>query len=308
MTILHLGTRKSALALWQAMHVRDLLLTDHPDLAINVVSMTTEGDRLLDKPLITAGGKALFTKELEQNLLSRRTDIAVHSMKDVSTELPEGLMIGAVLAREDPRDALVSLKFSHLADLPIGSRIGTASLRRISQLRHIRADLVMETLRGNVNTRLDHLDRGDFDAIILAAAGLKRLGLSHRIRAFLDIETCLPAAAQGAIGIECRSDDAATRALLAPLNDPTTVLCIEAERAVTAALAGGCRLPVAAFATVVDGMISIQGRVGDPDGTRILRAQRAGPVDQRIALGQAVAADLREQGAQDILDRLLGVS
>ncbi|HUW97674.1 MAG TPA: hydroxymethylbilane synthase [Acidiferrobacter sp.] len=307
MTTLHLGTRQSALALWQATYVRDRLLTLHPDLTIDIIPMTTEGDRLLSAPLIAAGGKALFTKELEQGLCVGRIDLAVHSMKDVVAQLPAGLTIGAILEREDPRDALVSLlDITDLDSLPKGARIGTASLRRASQLRYKRPDLAIESLRGNVNSRLAKLDAGEFAAIILAAAGLKRLGFADRICGYLPIEASLPAAAQGAIGIECRVADHETRARIAPLNHPETAICVDAERAVTGALAGGCRLPIAAFATLDQGTITIRGLVGEPDGSRLITETVTGPVAQAVALAIAVAEGLQAQGALAIIERLLG--
>lgn len=268
--------------------------------------MTTEGDRLLSAPLIAAGGKALFTKELEHGLLERRIDIAIHSMKDVVAQLPEGLTIGAILAREDPRDALVSaINAKTLEDLPHGSLVGTASLRRASQIRHRRPDLVIENLRGNVNSRLSRLDAGEFTAIVLAAAGLKRLGFAERIGAYLGIEISLPAAAQGAIGIECRAEDQETQALIAPLNHPKTALCVQAERTVTGALAGGCRLPVAAFATQEGSEITIRGLVGEPDGSRLIKASATGPVAAAQDLSWAVAESLKAQGALTLIERLL---
>jgi len=307
LTTLHLGTRQSALALWQATYVRDRLLTLHPDLTIDIIPMTTEGDRLLSAPLIAAGGKALFTKELEQGLCVGRIDLAVHSMKDVVAQLPAGLTIGAILEREDPRDALVSLlDITDLDSLPKGARIGTASLRRASQLRYKRPDLAIESLRGNVNSRLAKLDAGEFAAIILAAAGLKRLGFADRICGYLPIEASLPAAAQGAIGIECRVADHETRARIAPLNHPETAICVDAERAVTGALAGGCRLPIAAFATLDQGTITIRGLVGEPDGSRLITETVTGPVAQAVALAIAVAEGLQAQGALAIIERLLG--
>ncbi|MHB8254209.1 MAG: hydroxymethylbilane synthase [Acidiferrobacter sp.] len=306
MKTLHLGTRKSALALWQANYVRDLLLALHPDLTVELSPMTTEGDRLLSAPLITAGGKALFTKELEQGLQVGRIDLAVHSMKDVVAQLPEGLMIGAVLEREDPRDALVSpLRVTDIDSLPHGCRVGTASLRRASQIRYRRPDLCIENLRGNVNSRLAKLDAGEFAAIILAAAGLKRLGFGDRIRGYLAIETSLPAAAQGAIGIECRVADSETQALIAPLNHPETALCIEAERIVTGVLAGGCRLPIAAFATLEQDTITIRGLVGEPDGSRLITQTLSGPASQTPSLAAQVADSLLSQGALAIIERLL---
>ncbi|MHB1566355.1 MAG: hydroxymethylbilane synthase [Acidiferrobacter sp.] len=305
MITLRLGTRKSALALWQASHVRDRLRALDPQLAVTLVPMTTEGDRQLTGPLLQAGGKALFTKELEQSLLEGRIDIAVHSMKDVVAELPPGLGIGAILEREDPRDAWISLGAAGLDDLAAGSVVGTASLRRACQLRQRRPDLTVNPLRGNVNSRLARLDRGDFSAIILAAAGLHRLGFAARINRYLDVSISLPAAAQGAIGIEYRLDDGATRARIALLNHPPTAVCVAAERAVSGALAGGCRLPVAAFAVFDGPALWVRGLVGEPDGSALIRSERRGPAAQAVALGQAVAADLRAQGAGAIVDRLL---
>ncbi len=306
MTTLHLGTRQSALALWQATHVRDRLTALHPGLDVVIVPMTTEGDRQLSGPLLAAGGKALFTKELEQGLLEGRIDIAVHSMKDVVAELPAGLEIGAILAREDPRDALVSLLgVSTIAALPAGARIGTASLRRSCQLRALRPDLAIQNLRGNVNSRLARLDAGEFSAIILAAAGLKRLGLAARISGYLRPEESLPAAAQGAVGIECRSGDDHVRALISPLHHHPTALCVDAERAVTARLAGGCRLPIAAFAALDGDQLTIRGLVGEPDGTHLIRASHVGPMTTAQSLAQAVAGDLLAQGAGAIIERLL---
>jgi len=286
--------------------VRDQLLALYPGLSVEIVPMTTEGDRLLGAPLIAAGGKALFTKELEQSLLEGRIDLAVHSMKDVVAQLPEGLMIGAILKREDPRDALVSpLDITDLDSLPKGSQIGTASLRRASQIRHRRPDLVIKSLRGNVNSRLAKLDAGEFSAIVLAAAGLKRLGFADRIRGYLPIETSLPAAAQGAIGIECRRTDHETRARIAPLNHPETAVCVDAERAVTGVLAGGCRLPIAAFATLSQDTMTIRGLVGEPDGSRLITERATGPVSQATALAVAVGEGLLAQGALAIIERLL---
>lgn len=306
MTTLHLGTRKSALALWQAHHVRDLLMALYPELVVDIVPMTTEGDRQLSGPLQASGGKALFTKELETALLEGRIDIAVHSMKDVVAELPAGLTIGAILVREDPRDALVSpLAAKNLRDLPQRSRIGTASLRRACQIRHIRPDLVIENLRGNVNSRLAKLDAGEFAGIILAAAGLKRLGFAERIRAYLPIEDSLPAAAQGAIGIECRSDDHETKRRIAALHDTDTALCVEAERIVTGVLAGGCRLPIAAFASLEGEDFTIRGLVGEPDGSRLITETRSGKAQAAKALAHEIAEGLASQGALAIIKRLL---
>ena len=305
-TTLHLGTRKSALALWQATHVRDRLLALHPDLNVTIVPMTTTGDRQLSGPLTASGGKALFTKELEQGLREGRIDLAVHSMKDVVAQLPEGLTIGAILEREDPRDALVSaLGVSDLGGLPSRARIGTASLRRACQIRHRRPDLRIENLRGNVNSRLARLDAGEYSAIILAAAGLKRLGLTERISGYLPIDVSLPAASQGAIGIECRLTDARTRALIAPLHHPGTAQCVEAERAVTGALEGGCRLPIAAFATLADGQLTLRALVGEPDGSQLLTETHSGPAADLATTARAVVDGLLSQGAGAIIERLL---
>ncbi|WP_297364828.1 hydroxymethylbilane synthase [Acidiferrobacter sp.] len=306
MTTLHLGTRKSALALWQATYVRDRLLALHPGLNVTLVPMTTAGDRQLSGPLMALGGKALFTKELEQGLGEGRIDLAVHSMKDVVAQLPDGLTIGAILEREDPRDALVSpLGASDLDSLPAGARIGTASLRRACQIRHRRPDLHIENLRGNVNSRLARLDAGEFSAIILAAAGLKRLGLAARISGYLPIDKSLPAASQGAIGIECRLADTQTRALIAPLHHPDTALCVVAERAVTGALEGGCRLPIAAFATLKDDQLTLRALVGEPDGSRLLIETRSGSAAEATTIARAVTDGLLSQGAGAIIERLL---
>lgn len=306
MTTLHLGTRKSALALWQATYVRDRLLALHPGLNVTLVPMTTAGDRQLTGPLMALGGKALFTKELEQGLGEGRIDLAVHSMKDVVAQLPDGLTIGAILEREDPRDALVSpLGASDLDSLPAGARIGTASLRRACQIRHGRPDLHIENLRGNVNSRLARLDAGEFSAIILAAAGLKRLGLAARISGYLPIDRSLPAASQGAIGIECRLADTQTRALIAPLHHPDTALCVGAERAVTGALEGGCRLPIAAFATLKDDQLTLRALVGEPDGSRLLTETRSGSATEAATIARAVTDGLLSQGAGAIIERLL---
>ncbi len=305
MTTLYLGTRKSALALWQAHHVRERLLACHPDLVITLVPMVTEGDRRLGGPLIDTGGKALFTKELEQGLVEGRIDFAVHSMKDVVADLPAGLAIAAILEREDPRDALVARGPMTLAELPAGTRVGTESLRRRAQIQAIRPDLLFAGLRGNVNSRLARLDAGEYGAVILAAAGLKRLGFADRISAYLAPEVSLPAAAQGAIGIECRADDHATRACVAVLHDADTAVCVEAERVVNAVLAGGCRLPVAAFATLDGAAIRIRGIVAEPAGKRLLRAERQGDRHAAESLARAVAGDLLAQGADRIIEALV---
>lgn len=304
MTTLYLGTRKSALALWQANHVRERLLAHHRDLTITLVPMTTEGDRRLGGPLVDTGGKALFTKELEQGLLERRIDLAVHSMKDVVADLPDGLTIAAILEREDPRDALVAGAGATLGGLPEGLRVGTESLRRRAQIQAVRPDLRLVGLRGNVNSRLARFDQGEYGALILAAAGLKRLGFTDRISAYLEPEISLPAAAQGAIGIECRADDEATRACVAALHHPDTAVCVEAERIVSGVLAGGCRLPIGVFATLKGSELRIRGVVGEPDGRRLLHAERCGDRKTAASLARAVARDLLDQGADRIIDAL----
>jgi len=303
---LRIATRKSPLALWQAEHVRARLQQLYPGLQVELVTMSTQGDRVLDSPLAKIGGKGLFVKELEQGMLAGHADIAVHSMKDVPAELPEGLEIGAILEREDPRDAFVSNRFGALADLPQGARVGTSSLRRQCQLRAVRPDLELLDLRGNVNTRLAKLDAGDYDAIVLASAGLKRLGMAERITSALEPEDMLPAIAQGVIGIECRSDDAAVKALIDPLNHAETGLRTQAERAMNATLAGGCQAPVAGFSIITHDSIDLRGLVGWPDGSAIVRGEINGPAGDAAALGKRLAQELLERGARPILDELLG--
>ncbi len=303
---LRIATRKSPLALWQAEHVRARLQQLHPGLRVELVTMSTQGDRVLDSPLAKIGGKGLFVKELEQGMLAGQADIAVHSMKDVPAELPPGLEIGAILEREDPRDAFVSNRFGALSELPQGARVGTSSLRRQCQLRAVRPDLEIRDLRGNVNTRLAKLDAGDYDAIVLASAGLKRLGMAERITRALEPEDMLPAIAQGVIGIECRSDDAVVKALIEPLNHAETGLRTQAERAMNAALAGGCQAPVAGFSTITGDSIELRGLVGWPNGSTIVRGEISGPAAAAARLGEQLATELLEQGARPILDELLG--
>lgn len=300
--MVRIGTRKSQLALWQAEYVRTQILAIAPHVQVELVKMTTEGDRILDRTLAAVGGKGLFTKELERGLLERRIDLAVHSMKDVTVSLPEGLHIPAICRREDPRDAFVSNLYADLDALPRGASVGTASLRRQSQLRERWPHLHVMDLRGNVNTRLARLDNGEFDAIILAAAGLKRLGFSERIRAYLDVDTSLPAVGQGAVGIECRVDNVAINALIAPLNDENTNLCLRAERAMNAHLQGGCQVPIGGYATLEQDRLYLRGFVGAPDGSRILRAEMHGSPLQSERIGISVASELLSQGAQNLLD------
>jgi len=301
-TTIRIGTRRSRLALWQAYYVRDALLAAHSDIAVELVEMVTEGDKTLDVPLSQKGGKGLFLKELETALLDNKIDIAVHSMKDVTVNLPDGLHIPVICQREDPRDAWVSNKHDDLASLPKGAHVGTTSLRRQSILRFHYPHLRVSNLRGNVDTRLGKLDAGEFDGIILATAGLLRLDLNIRIRQSLATDTFIPAVGQGAVGIECREDDKDISDLLAPLNHTPTQICVSAERAANACLEGGCHVPVAAYATRDGDDISLNGMVGTVDGTRQLRSQASGKSDQAEDIGTQVAEDLIAQGASDILN------
>ena len=304
---LTIATRESPLALWQANHVKDALEHAHPGLAVNLLGMTSRGDKLLEVPLAKVGGKGLFVKELETALLDGSADIAVHSMKDVPMTFPEGLTLGAICEREDPTDAFVSNRFEQLADLPPGSVVGTSSLRRECQLRSRRPDLEIKFLRGNVNTRLAKLDNGDYDAIILASAGLKRLGFEARIRERLAVADSLPAGGQGAVGIELRGDDEHTASLLRPLHHGPTAARVTAERAMNRRLEGGCQVPIACFAEISGSEeLWLRGLVGRPDGSEILRAEASGPVDQAEVLGIAVAEDLIAQGAALILAEVYG--
>lgn len=303
---LRIATRKSPLALWQAEHVGAALQRQHPGLQVELVGMTTQGDRILDAPLAKVGGKGLFVKELEQGLLEGRADIAVHSMKDVPVDLPQGLHLAVIMPREDPRDAFVSNRYASLKDLPEGARLGTSSLRRQSQLAARRPDLRIAPLRGNVNTRLGKLDGGEFDAIILAAAGLKRLGFAQRITACLDTADSLPAIGQGAIGIECRVDDPRVNRLIGPLHHFDTALCVSAERAMNQRLMGGCQVPIAGHAQLRDGGIYLRGLVGRPDGSEIVRGEQQGSPEEAQAVGLRLAEDLLGRGADAILKALYG--
>jgi len=299
--LLRIATRKSPLALWQAEHVKARLQSLHPGLAVKLVGMTTRGDKILDAPLAKVGGKGLFVKELEHALLNNEADIAVHSMKDVPMEFPDGLALGVICEREDPRDAFVSNRFASIDELPQGAIVGTSSLRRACQLKGARPDLVIESLRGNVNSRLTKLDGGQFDAIILASAGLIRLGFENRIRVFIAPETILPAGGQGAIGIELRADDAATQALIAPLHHADTAARVNCERALNRHLHGGCQVPIAAYALKQDDELWLRALVGDPDGKTLLQAQARARSSDAEALGIDVAKQLLAQGADKIL-------
>ena len=299
-----IATRKSPLALWQAEHVAAALRYAHPGLQVEILGMSTRGDKILDAPLAKIGGKGLFVKELEQGLMDGSADIAVHSTKDVPVELPEGLFLPVILEREDPRDAFVSQRYERLADLPQGARVGTSSLRRQCQLTARRPDLDIQPLRGNVNSRLAKLDSGEFDAILLAAAGLMRLGFEARIRSRLSIDESLPAIGQGAVGIECRQDDARVLALLAPLHHPDTAARVAAERAMNRRLQGGCQVPIAGHAVLKGDELWLRGLVGTPDGTCLLVAEQAAPRAQAEELGRQVADELIAQGAHAILQAL----
>ena len=301
---LRIATRESPLALWQANYVKAALESAHPGLVVTLVPMTTRGDQILNSPLSLIGGKGLFIKELEVALLEDRADIAVHSMKDVPMEFPEGLGLVTICEREDYRDAFVSNHYASVDELPQGAVVGSSSLRRQCQLRAYRSDLVIRDLRGNVGTRLGKLDAGEFDAIILASAGLIRLGMPERIRQFLEPELSLPAGGQGAVGIESRLDDAATRELLQPLHHEPTAVCVRAERAMNMRLQGGCQVPIAAFAQLDGDQLHLRGLVGTVDGQRILRSQISGASHMAEDLGEILADDLLRQGASAILEAL----
>ena len=301
---LKIATRQSPLALWQANYVKDRLQQLYPDLTIELVPMVTKGDVILDSPLAKIGGKGLFVKELENALLNKEADIAVHSMKDVPMQFPEGLGLAVICQREDPRDAFVSHSYRTFAELPQGAVVGTSSLRRQCQLKALRPDLDIRSLRGNVGTRLSKLDNGDYDAIILASAGLIRLGLAARIASFIDVEQSLPAAGQGAVGIECRTDDVQVHALLAPLADAETTYCVRAERAMNNHLQGGCQVPIGGYAVLQQGQLYLRALVGDIDGSRIIRAEGKSPVENAEALGVQIAEQLLAQGADKILQAI----
>ncbi|GAA6942374.1 hydroxymethylbilane synthase [Helicobacter pylori] len=301
---LKIATRQSPLALWQANYVKDRLQQLYPDLTIELVPMVTKGDVILDSPIAKIGGKGLFVKELEKALLNKEADIAVHSMKDVPMQFPEGLGLAVICKREDPRDAFVSNSYRTFAELPQGAVVGTSSLRRQCQLKALRPDLDIRSLRGNVGTRLSKLDNGDYDAIILASAGLIRLGLADRIASFIDVEQSLPAAGQGAVGIECRTDDAQVQALLAPLADAETTYCVLAERAMNNHLQGGCQVPIGGYAVLQQGQLYLRALVGDIDGSRIIRAEGKSAVENAEVLGVQIAEQLLAQGADKILQAI----
>ncbi|OOV97419.1 hydroxymethylbilane synthase [Pseudomonas sp. MF4836] len=303
---IRIATRKSALALWQAEYVKARLEEAHPGLVVTLVPMVSRGDKLLDSPLSKIGGKGLFVKELETALLENQADIAVHSMKDVPMDFPEGLGLFCICEREDPRDAFVSNTYASLEQLPEGSIVGTSSLRRQAQLLTRRPDLQIRFLRGNVNTRLAKLDAGEYDAIILAAAGLIRLGFEDRISSSLSVDDSLPAGGQGAVGIECRTADSEIHKLLAPLHHADTATRVTAERALNKHLNGGCQVPIACYAVLEGEQIWLRGLVGEPSGGLLLSAQARGPRAAASELGVQVAEDLLAQGADDILRAVYG--
>ncbi|AXF77862.1 hydroxymethylbilane synthase [Erwinia tracheiphila] len=299
--ILRIATRQSPLALWQAHYVQQRLMAFHQGLRVELVPMITKGDVILDTPLAKVGGKGLFVKELEQALLSDRADIAVHSMKDVPVAFPEGLGLVTICEREEPLDAFVSNHYRSADALPQGAIVGTSSLRRQCQLSARRPDLIIRSLRGNVGTRLAKLDAGDYDAIILAVAGLKRLGLSDRIAHAMPAEESLPAVGQGAVGIECRLDDAQTIALLAALNDDDTAVRVKAERAMNTRLEGGCQVPIGSFAVLQDDRLWLRGLIGSPDGKAMIRGERRGPREDAEKMGISLAEELLNNGGREIL-------
>ncbi len=304
MQTLTIASRESALALWQAEHIRDRLAALHPQCTVGILGMTTRGDQILDTALAKIGGKGLFVKELELALDEGRADLAVHSMKDVPMELPPGFVLAAIGEREDPRDAFVSIQYDKLSELPPGAVVGTSSLRREAQLRARYPHLAVKPLRGNVGTRLGKLDEGQFDAILLAAAGLKRLGLGHRIKSLLPLEESIPAAGQGALGIEIRADRTDVAALVAALEHPETAACVRAERHVSRVLGGSCQVPLGAHAVRQGGVLHIAGFVADPDGGRYLHDTATGEATDPEAVGQALADKLLARGARAILDSL----
>ncbi len=301
-----IGTRGSKLALWQAEWIRSQLMELHSGLEVELMKIKTTGDKIQDVPLAMVGGKGLFVKEIEEAMLRGEIDLAVHSMKDVPTILPESLYISAITKREDPRDAFISNKYTSLGDMPGGATLGTSSLRRSCQIKALRPDIEIISLRGNLDTRLRKLDEGEFDAIILAAAGVRRLGFDDRIAEALDPEVSLPAIAQGAVGIECRRDDEATNALVAPLRHEESTICVEAERATLARLEGGCQVPIAAHAVLAGDTLVMDGLVGNLTGEVILRAHRKGAPADAHAIGVALAEELLDAGAKEILDEIYG--
>jgi len=309
-----IGTRGSKLALWQAEWVKSEIQHLHSEIEISLIKIKTTGDMILDVPLAKIGGKGLFVKEIEEAILRHKVDMAVHSMKDVPTELPEGLHLAAICRREDPRDALITkvqsskFKVQSFKDLPHGATVGTSSLRRLCQLKNIRPDLKIVQLRGNLDTRIRKLDEGQFDAIIVAVAGVKRLGLAYRITEILEPEICLPAIGQGAIGIECRVDDKVINTILGALNHQETSISVRAERALLRKLGGGCQVPIAAYARIEDGRVIMDGLVGSITGERVIKSHAEGKLEDHERLGTNLAEDLLSRGAKEILAEVYQIS
>ena len=306
--LVRIATRKSPLALWQAEYVKQQLLAHHPQLQVELIALSTRGDKLLDTSLAKVGGKGLFVKELEIALLEGEADIAVHSMKDVPMEFPDGLALAVICEREDPLDAFVSNNYQHLDQLPAGALVGTSSLRRQSQVRAQFPDLQIKDLRGNVNTRLAKLDQGEYDALILASAGLIRLDMHQRIASRLEAELCLPAGGQGAVGIECRAEDKAIQALLDPLHHPQSAFCVLAERAMNRRLQGGCQVPIGCYAQLQSSgdRLNLRGLVASVDGQTMLKADIQGAVEDAERLGEMLADKLLSMGAGEILTSVYG--
>lgn len=302
MNKLFIATRKSPLAMWQAEFVKTQLMQQHPQLAIELIGMSTQGDVLLDVPLAKIGGKGLFIKELEEQMLAGNAQLAVHSMKDLPAVLPEGFAIGAVMARHNPLDAFVSNTYASLDELPQGAIVGTSSLRRKSQLLAVRPDLQLHDLRGNIHTRMRKLDEGQYDAIILAAAGLERMDMPERIRSVIPAEVCLPAVAQGALAIEVLANDVSTQGFVDCLNDESTLACVRAERSLNAALEGGCQVPIGSYAIWQGEQIWLRGLVASLDGKTIIRGERKGSAADAQAMGEDLAQELLANGAKSILD------
>ena len=303
---LRIGTRGSALALWQAEWVRSQLTAAHPGLTVELVTIKTQGDKILDVPLAKVGGKGLFVKEIEEALLEGRVDLAVHSMKDMPAELLAGLHVAAMPLREDPRDVLVMREGSGFADLPPGARVGTSSLRRAAQLLHLRADLKIETLRGNLDTRLRKLETQGFHAVVLAAAGIKRMGLSHLITQYLEPELMLPAVGQGALGIETRTEDPTTNELVAGLAHPPTMVAVRGERAFLRRLQGGCQVPIGGYATLEGERLALTGMVADLQGRRVIRRVLQGEARQADEIGESLAEVVLSAGGAEILAEIYG--
>ena len=301
--IIRLGSRGSKLALWQAEHIREEV-ERRTGRSVEIVKIKTTGDMILDVPLAKVGGKGLFVKEIEEALLSNRVDLAVHSMKDVPTDLPDGLEISCITRREDPRDAFLSVTHARFEDLPIGAHVGTSSLRRQTQLLGLRPDLSIDQLRGNLDSRIRKMEEGKYDAILLAAAGLRRLGWDGKIRQYLPVDVSIPAIGQGALGIEIRSGDGRTREAVAFLDDRETSLAVRAERGFLKRLEGGCQVPIAAHGTRIGGVVSLTGMIGRPDGSQILRGKRSGSVSDPESIGIALAVELLSRGGREILDEV----